>query len=237
MPRDFLFTRDNYDGLDAGKDRGFVGMAQLHQGVWRERQEDPPSPSPRGRGNGNYASFTSLYSMAQPRQSTPGQHLPPSKRCNQILSNSSRPRARPQRDTAFSSSNRVHKLHIPRSTHSKVKDHENASPRSPVPTSQLSPPTIFVRPATPSPVVKELRSLSKLRGMQESSSLQHRSVGSTPHSVLEGAQKVANKRSDRGDPFTTREKSGNKESDQTSFMEARRQDMEGLEFSLNGLNL
>lgn len=144
MPRDFLFTRDNYDGLDAGSGRGFVGMVQQHQGGWRERQEDPPSPSPRGRGHGNYASSTSSYPMAQPRQSTRGQHLPPSKRCSQTLSNISRQKARPQRDTVLSSSNRVHKHHSPYGAHSKVKHHENASPRSPVLTSQLPPPTIFV---------------------------------------------------------------------------------------------
>ncbi|TGO11666.1 hypothetical protein BTUL_0104g00110 [Botrytis tulipae] len=237
MPRDFLFTRDNYDGIDAGNGRGFVGMVQPNQGGWRERQEDPPSPSPRGRGHGNYASSTSSYSMAQPRQSTPGQHLPPSKRLSQVLYNSSTSRANPQRDKALSSSNRVHKRQSPCGTHSKVKHHENASPRSPVLKFRLSPPAIFVRPATPTPVIKEPHSLSTHRGMQGSSSLQHRSVGSTPHSVLEGARKAANKRSDRGDPFATHEKFENNESSQTSLMEARGQDMEGLETSLNGLNL
>ncbi|TGO48631.1 hypothetical protein BOTNAR_0466g00070 [Botryotinia narcissicola] len=230
MPHDFPFTRDNYDGLNAGNGRGFVGMVQPHQGGWRERQEDPPSPSPRGRRHENYASSTSSYSMAQTRQSTPGQHITPSKRRNQVSYNSSTPRDKPQRDNALSSSNRVHKRHSPCGTHSKFKHHENASPRSPVPMSQLSPPKIFVRPANPTPVIKESCSFSTDRGMQGSSSLQHRTVGSTPRTVLEGTQKAANKKFERGDQFTTREKSENNESSQTSFME-------GLEIRLSGLNL
>ncbi|KAF7916742.1 hypothetical protein EAE99_009635 [Botrytis elliptica] len=241
MSGSWEFTGNNPESrIEARESRGSVGMDPPQQGGWRERQEDPSSPSPSGRGYENYALSTSSYSMARPEQITPGQHLLLPKRNNQIRSNSSRPRARNQRDTALLSSNRVQKLHTACNTHTKVKHHENAPPRYPVPTSQLPPPTIVVAPVTPTPVVKKLHSLLTLRGSQMypgSSSLRHRRSRSAPYSVRKGAQKVADKRFDRGDPFTSYENSVNKESNQTKLMETREEDMPGLEMGLGRLEI
>ncbi|KAF7934071.1 uncharacterized protein EAE97_008431 [Botrytis byssoidea] len=230
------FIGDNHEScLEAGQGRETVGMDQPPQGGWRGRQEDPPSPFPSGSGYESYVASTSSYSTARPEQRTPGRHLPPSKRRDQTLSSSSRPRARSQRDTALSSSNRVYKRHIPCNTHTQVKHHENAPPRSPVLSSQLSPPTIVVRPATPTTDIKEIRSIPKFRGSQShpgSSFSQYRSVRSAPYGVRKSSLKVSNKRFDRGDPFTSCEKSENRELDQTSLLETRGEETQVLEMGL-----
>ncbi|KAF7890657.1 hypothetical protein EAF00_008972 [Botryotinia globosa] len=236
------FTGNNYQScLEAEKGRESVAMDQPPQGSWRERQEDPPSPFPSGRGyESDAASTSSYYSTARLEQRTPARHLPPAKRRDQILSSSSRPRARPQRDTALSSSNRVHKRPIPCSTHTQVKHHENAPPRSPVLSSQLSPPTIVVRPATPTPDLKELRSVPTFRRSQShpaSSSSQHRSVRSSLYGVRKSAQTATNKRFNRRDPFTSGEKPDNKDLDQTSLLETQGEEIRVLEMGLGRLNM
>ncbi|KAF7853793.1 uncharacterized protein EAF02_011783 [Botrytis sinoallii] len=99
---------------------------------------------------------------------------------------------------------------------------------------------VVVTPVTPTPVVKELHSLLTLRGSQMypgSSSLRHRSSRSAPYSVRKGAQKAANKRFDRGDPFTSCGNSVNKELNQTSLMETPEEDMQVLEMRLSGLKM
>ncbi|TEY47660.1 hypothetical protein BOTCAL_0302g00070 [Botryotinia calthae] len=241
MSRTWNFTGDNHESnLEAGKGRGFVGIDRPHQGGWREIQEDQFNSSSGGRGYESYAPSASLYSMAQPVRSTPGQYLPSSMRSNQTLSNNARPRVRSQRFTETLSSNRVHKRHIPRSTKIEVKHHKNALSQPQLQMPRLPPPTIVVQPASPTPVLGRRRSNPVFRGSQTgpgSSSSQHRSSSSTRHGDPKGAQKFALGRIDRSGPFTRRGKSENEESKQKNLMEAQGEDMQGLEMGLNRLKM
>ncbi|KAF7945518.1 hypothetical protein EAE96_010285 [Botrytis aclada] len=160
-------------------------------------------------------------------------------RSNQDSSNSSRPRAKPQRNTPLSSSYRVQKPHFSRSTHNGVRNHENTLARPLVQTPRLCP-AIVLRPATPTPVIKKRRSLPILRGSQTHpgpSSSQHRIVKSTGHGVSKGAQKFASRKFERGGPFNRREESGNEGSKQRSSMMTQGEDMHELEMGLSRLSM
>ncbi|CCD50666.1 predicted protein [Botrytis cinerea T4] len=106
----------------------------------------------------------------------------------------SRPRAKSQRITEISSSNRVRKSCIPRSTHNEVKHHENTLSQPLLQMPRLSPLTIVVQSASPTPVLRRRRSLSVFRGSQNgpgSSSSQHESSRLTRNGDPKGPQKFA----------------------------------------------
>lgn len=169
-------------------------MNQPHQGGWREIQEDSFNSSSCERGYESYSPTASSYSMAQIVRNTPGQYLPLSMHNNQNLSNSSRPRAKSQRITEISSSNRVRKSCIPRSTHNEVKHHENTLSQPLLQMPRLSPLTIIVQSASPTPVLRRRRPLSVFRGSQNgpgSSSSQHESSRLTRNGDPKGPQKFA----------------------------------------------